>query len=88
MEEASFMVTKLFLQQFEHILRNKFETFPKKIQSLIAIWKSLGQCIEQNCEIGYIIQIMDWAKLHTLNIVLTATWKKFKGTSHPSTQLS
>ncbi|RZC42806.1 uncharacterized protein BDFB_000684 [Asbolus verrucosus] len=65
-------------KKFEYILKNKLEPFPKKIESLIEIWKSLGQCNQQNSEIGYIIQIMDWAKLHTLNIVLTGKWKMFK----------
>ncbi|XP_063929223.1 uncharacterized protein LOC135141754 isoform X2 [Zophobas morio] len=65
-------------KKFEHILKNKLEPFSKKIESLIEIWKSLGQCNQQNSDIGYIIQIMDWAKLHTLNIVLTGKWKMFK----------
>ncbi|XP_068915984.1 serine-rich adhesin for platelets-like isoform X5 [Tenebrio molitor] len=65
-------------KKFEYILKNKLEPFTKKIESLIEIWKSLGQCNQQNSDIGYIIQIMDWAKLHTLNIVLTGKWKMFK----------
>jgi hypothetical protein len=69
-------------KKFEYILKNKLEPFTKKIESLIEIWKSLGQCNQQNSDIGYIIQIMDWAKLHTLNIVLTGKWKMFKGTAY------
>ncbi|EFA10971.2 uncharacterized protein LOC103314818 isoform X2 [Tribolium castaneum] len=66
-------------KKFEYILKSKIEPFPKKIESLIEIWKSLGQCNQENSDIGYIVQIMDWAKLHTLNIVLTGKWKMFKG---------
>jgi hypothetical protein len=69
-------------KKFEYILKNKLEPFTKKIESLIEIWKSLGQCNQQNSDIGYIIQIMDWAKLHTLNIVLTGKWKMFKGMAY------
>ncbi|XP_044256419.1 uncharacterized protein LOC123006196 isoform X2 [Tribolium madens] len=65
-------------KKFEYILKSKIEPFSKKIESLIEIWKSLGQCNQENSDIGYIIQIMDWAKLHTLNIVLTGKWKMFK----------
>nr|XP_023013434.1 uncharacterized protein LOC111503375 [Leptinotarsa decemlineata] len=67
-------------KKHEYILNNKSETFKNKIESLIDVWKSIGELNLSQFDIRHVIQIMDWAKLHALNIVLTAEWNKFKGT--------
>ncbi|XP_045481523.1 uncharacterized protein LOC123685731 isoform X2 [Harmonia axyridis] len=66
-------------KKFEYILNNKNESFTKKADSVVEVWQNLALCKFENSEIQYIVQIIDWAKLHTLNIVLTGEWKKFKG---------
>lgn len=60
-------------------MNNKNESFEKKIQSLIEVWKTVGELELVQSDVRYLIQIMDWAKLHTLNTVLTAEWKDYKG---------
>lgn len=70
---------QFFLQKHEYILNNKNELFENKIESLINVWKSVGELNLSKFDIRHVIQIMDWAKLHALNIVLTAEWNAFKG---------
>lgn len=49
------------------------------MKSLIDIWKTVGELNLSEFDLRHVIQIMDWAKLHALNIVLTAEWNGFKG---------
>ncbi|KAK9758472.1 hypothetical protein QE152_g475 [Popillia japonica] len=64
-------------EKSESVLSNDSETFQAKIESLIDLWIQLGQC-GISPKIQYVINLMDWAKLHTLNIVLSGEWKKHK----------
>lgn len=73
------ITTILLLQKHEYILNSKNETFENKIESLIDVWKSVGELNLSQFDLRHVIQIMDWAKLHALNIVLTAEWNGFKG---------
>lgn len=60
------------------MLNNKSESFPNKVESLIQVWIQVSQCrLTEHKQ--YVVHLMDWLKLHTLNIVLTGDWKKFKG---------
>ncbi|XP_044765916.1 uncharacterized protein LOC123322135 isoform X2 [Coccinella septempunctata] len=65
-------------KKFECILNNKNESFTKKAESVVEVWQNLSLCKFEASEVQYIVQVIDWAKLHTLNIVLTGEWKKFK----------
>ncbi|KAL3290294.1 hypothetical protein HHI36_023638 [Cryptolaemus montrouzieri] len=65
-------------KKFEWILNNKNETFTKKSESLVEVWQNLALCKFEHSDLQHIVQIIDWAKLHTLNIVLTGEWEKFK----------
>lgn len=66
------------LQKLEQVLNNKNEQFTKKVESLIEVWRQV--CLYSlSKKIPYVVQLMDWAKFHTLNIVLNGDWKKFKG---------
>ncbi|KAG5895064.1 hypothetical protein JTB14_021031 [Gonioctena quinquepunctata] len=73
-------------KKHEYILSNKNETFEKKIESLIEVWKSVGELNLTQFDVRHVIRIMDWAKPHALDIVLTAEWNKFKA-SYQSTLL-
>uniref|UniRef100_A0A6P7GU08 Uncharacterized protein LOC114340750 n=1 Tax=Diabrotica virgifera virgifera TaxID=50390 RepID=A0A6P7GU08_DIAVI len=59
----------------EFILRNKAETYGTKVNSLIDVWKSFCTITEKPYDIQQVLEILDWAKLHTLEIVLTPVWK-------------
>ncbi|CAH0562505.1 unnamed protein product [Brassicogethes aeneus] len=65
-------------KKYDVILNNKTESFEKKIQSIIDVWQSIAAKNLSESDIRYVTQIMDWAKLHALNIVLTAEWKDYK----------
>ncbi|KAJ8981467.1 hypothetical protein NQ317_006993 [Molorchus minor] len=67
-------------KKHECILNNKNESFENKVKSLIDVWNSVGELNLSQFDIRHVIQIMDWAKLHALNIVLTAEWNGFKAT--------
>ncbi|KAJ8950311.1 hypothetical protein NQ318_021170 [Aromia moschata] len=54
--------------------------YKNKVESLVDVWKSVGELNLSHFDIRHVIQIMDWAKLHALNIVLTAEWNAFKAT--------
>lgn len=71
----------LLFQKHETILNSKSEPFENKVESLIDIWKTVSELNLSEFDIRHVIQIMDWAKLHALNIVLTAEWNAFKGKS-------
>ncbi|XP_066259862.1 uncharacterized protein [Euwallacea similis] len=65
-------------KKHESILNDKSETFEKKVESLIEVWKSISELNFSQFDIKYVIQIIDWAKLHALNIVLTGEWRSTK----------
>ncbi|KAF2882761.1 hypothetical protein ILUMI_23425 [Ignelater luminosus] len=66
-------------KRLEFVLNNKSESFPNKVESLIQVWIQVSQCrLTEHKQ--YVVHLMDWLKLHTLNIVLTGDWKKFKDT--------
>ncbi|KAL1493032.1 hypothetical protein ABEB36_011174 [Hypothenemus hampei] len=65
-------------KKFDSILNDKSEKFENKVQSLIEVWKSISLLNFSQFDIKYIIQILDWAKLHALNIVLTGEWTSIK----------
>ncbi|KAJ8923694.1 hypothetical protein NQ315_010275, partial [Exocentrus adspersus] len=67
-------------KKHEYIFNNKNESFEHKISSLIDVWKSVGDLNLSKFDIRHVIQIVEWAKLHALNIVLTAEWNTFKAT--------
>ncbi|CAG9855182.1 unnamed protein product [Phyllotreta striolata] len=67
-------------KKHEYILNNKNESFENKIESLIDVWRSIAELNLSQFDLRHVIQIMDWAKLHALNIVLTAEWNSFKVT--------
>ncbi|KAF7270211.1 hypothetical protein GWI33_016821 [Rhynchophorus ferrugineus] len=62
-------------KKYDAILNNKLETFENKVQSLIDVWKSISELNLGQFSIRYVIQIIDWAKLHALDIVLTGEWR-------------
>ncbi|KAK5639316.1 hypothetical protein RI129_011808 [Pyrocoelia pectoralis] len=65
------------LRRLEHVLNNRTETFTNKVESLIEVWKLVQDCrLTEHKQ--YVMHLMDWLKLHTLNIVLTGDWKKYK----------
>ncbi|GJQ66974.1 hypothetical protein Trydic_g21912 [Trypoxylus dichotomus] len=66
-------------EKSEKVLNSETESFQSKIESLIDLWRQLSQC-GVSPKIQYVINLMDWAKLHTLNIVLSGEWKKHKET--------
>lgn len=66
-------------QKHDVILNSKTESFERKIQSIIQVWYCTGELNLVQTDRRYVGQIMDWAKLHTLDIVLTAEWKDYKG---------
>lgn len=69
----------IYLQKLEHVLNNKNEQFPKKAETLIEAWRQV--CLYSHSDkIPYVGELMNWAKYHTLNIVLHGDWKKYKGT--------
>lgn len=61
----------------ELILNNKRVTFVNKITALIHIWEIMSELHIFECSIDELVQILEWAKLHTLNIVLEAEWSQF-----------
>ncbi|XP_019765180.2 uncharacterized protein LOC109540997 isoform X2 [Dendroctonus ponderosae] len=65
-------------KRYEFILNDKSEQFEHKVQSLIDVWKSISELNFSQFDIKYIIHIIDWAKLHALNIVLTGEWRSTK----------
>lgn len=67
------------LQKYDSILNNKSESFENKVQSLIDVWKSISELNLAQFSIRYVIQIIDWAKLHALDIVLTGEWRHITG---------
>lgn len=46
---------------------------------MIEAWKHVA-LYSSGADVTNIVQLLDWVRLHTLNIVLTGEWKKFKGT--------
>uniref|UniRef100_A0A1Y1N9Y8 Uncharacterized protein n=1 Tax=Photinus pyralis TaxID=7054 RepID=A0A1Y1N9Y8_PHOPY len=65
------------LRSLEHVLNNRHETFEHKVESLVEVWKQVQDCrLTEHKQ--YVMHLMDWLKLHTLNIVLTGEWKKHK----------
>ncbi|KAK4871758.1 hypothetical protein RN001_015882 [Aquatica leii] len=66
-------------KRLEYVLNNRTESFTNKVESLIEVWKQVSQCrLTEHKQ--YVVHLMDWLKLHTLNIVLTGDWKKLKDT--------
>ncbi|KAF5289285.1 hypothetical protein FQR65_LT11906 [Abscondita terminalis] len=65
------------LRRLEHVLNNRTESYTNKVESLIEVWKQVSQC-QLTEHKQYVVHLMDWLKLHTLNIVLTGDWKKYK----------
>ncbi|KAK9890152.1 hypothetical protein WA026_008958 [Henosepilachna vigintioctopunctata] len=66
-------------KKFDVILNNKNESFTRQSESIVEVWHCLTKCKFEKSDLDYAIQIMDWAKLNTLNIVLAGEWKKYKG---------
>ncbi|XP_030762318.1 uncharacterized protein LOC115887126 isoform X2 [Sitophilus oryzae] len=62
-------------KKYDSILNDKSESFENKVQSLIDVWRSISELNLSQFDIRYVIQIIDWAKLHALNIVLTGEWR-------------
>ncbi|XP_060536869.1 uncharacterized protein LOC132708539 [Cylas formicarius] len=67
-------------KKYDTILNDKAENFEKKVQALIDVWKSIAEAKLAQFDLRYVLQIIDWAKLHALNIVLTGEWRKTKET--------
>ncbi|VEN60876.1 unnamed protein product, partial [Callosobruchus maculatus] len=65
-------------KKYEYILNSRTESFENKIASLLEVWKSIAKLDLLEFDLRHVIQIMDWAKLHALNIVLTAEWDNYK----------
>ncbi|CAH1153429.1 unnamed protein product [Phaedon cochleariae] len=70
-------------KKLEFILNNKNESFQNKVESIVEVWKIVGELNLSQFGIHHVIQILDWAKLHALNIVLTAEWNEFKPNYEP-----
>nr|CAH7712530.1 unnamed protein product [Callosobruchus chinensis] len=62
----------------ERILNNRCETFKRKVEALEEIWRKL-QKLDSNINRNLVAEIVNWAKLQTLNIVLSTEWDSFKG---------
>ncbi|XP_018329586.1 uncharacterized protein LOC108739956 isoform X2 [Agrilus planipennis] len=60
----------------EEIL-NSGSPFTEKIPCLIEVWKQ-ARLYSVEPQKNYVIHLMDWLKRHTLNIILTGDWKKYK----------
>ncbi|XP_050313058.1 uncharacterized protein LOC126748101 isoform X2 [Anthonomus grandis grandis] len=65
-------------KKYDAILNDKSSAFESKVTSLIEVWKSISGLKHAHFDIKYLIQIIDWAKLHALNIVLTGEWRNIK----------
>nr|CAI5869291.1 unnamed protein product [Callosobruchus analis] len=62
----------------ECILNYRFESFERKVEALQVIWQKL-QKLNTDIDRNLAAEILNWAKLHTLNIVLSVEWNSFKG---------
>ncbi|VEN39325.1 unnamed protein product [Callosobruchus maculatus] len=62
----------------ESILNSRSERFDLKVEALENIWRKL-QKLDTNTDRNLAAEILNWAKLHTLNILLSAEWNGFKG---------
>lgn len=67
----------LCFKPYERILNSKKVIYEKKIVALIDVWKFIADINVLNCSVGDLRQIVEWAKLHALNIVLQAEWSKY-----------
>ncbi|CAG9759404.1 unnamed protein product [Ceutorhynchus assimilis] len=70
----------IVMEKLDDILNNKSEAFERKVQALIEVWKSVSELDFSKFRIQNIIKIVDWAKLHALDIVLNGKWRSLKGT--------
>lgn len=62
----------------EQILNSKVQPFSKKVEAIIEVWKKVHKYSVAD-DILYVVQLLDWAKFHTLNIILNGDWKNQKG---------
>nr|CAH7745645.1 unnamed protein product [Callosobruchus chinensis] len=65
-------------KKYELILNSRSESFENKIIAIVEVWKNIAELDFVEFGLRHVIQIMDWAKLHALNTVLTAEWNRFK----------
>lgn len=69
-------------QSLEQVLNSRSEQFERKVESLIEAWKQVYHYSSAVKDL-YFVQLMDWAKFHTLNLVLNGDWKNYKGDPCP-----
>lgn len=71
--------TKCFMQfrGNERILNSQQVSFTNKIVALIGVWDTIAEININECTINDLLQIIEWAKLHALNIILQADWPQF-----------
>lgn len=73
------MDKKCFLQfrNDETILNSKKVTFQDRIVALLSIWSKIADMDVFECTIGELVEIVEWAKLHSLNVILAAEWSTY-----------
>lgn len=61
----------------ERVLNSNKLFFSNKIVALMDVWALIAEMNVTECSISGLVEILEWAKLHTLNIILEAEWSEF-----------
>lgn len=61
----------------EQVLNDKEVSYLRKIDALIRVWDTIADLPILEYTLDELRQIVEWAKLHALNIILEAEWSQF-----------
>ncbi|CAG9863019.1 unnamed protein product [Phyllotreta striolata] len=64
-------------KKYEYILNGKSQLLSDKVIILIKLWTELSEYDFSNTELKSLIDLIDWAIIHTMNITLTAEWQVY-----------
>lgn len=62
----------------ERVLNSKHVSFVDKIEAIIKIWTLISETHLDDCNINELVAIVEWAKLHTYNVILRSPWNDFR----------